>query len=192
MGNCQPQGNSGDKTWCLARKDAVWGSSKHIKAHVGFSSALEPWERMMQDYESHGEHQPITRAGASATHTAPAPGSGLHLWNSKQNKLRTLQKIPSQDRPWKVLAFMERSKPSFSRQEEWQSAALVRGLALFFPLSLNGRGKKEEKKKKKEKQQRTAETQLTFLAKRPCLNHWMVTMNEMPVPCLINTSFLWG
>lgn len=45
---------------------------------------------------------------------------------------------------------------------------------------------------KKEKQQRTAETQLTFLAKRPCLNHWMVTMNEMPVPCLINTSFLLG
>lgn len=54
----------------------------------------------------------------------------------------------------------------------------------LFPLGGGG--------KKKEKQQRTAETQLTFLAKRPCLNHWMVTMNEMPVPCLINTSFLLG
>lgn len=41
MQNHLPRGNSGDKTWCLARKDAVWGSLKHIKVHVGFGSVLQ-------------------------------------------------------------------------------------------------------------------------------------------------------
>lgn len=41
MRNHLPQGNSGDKTWCFTRKDAVLGSLKHIKVHVGFSKALQ-------------------------------------------------------------------------------------------------------------------------------------------------------
>lgn len=64
------------------------------------------------------------------------------------------------------------------------SSGVCLGFALPFPFG--------EKAKRKEKQQRTAETQLTFLAQGPCLKHWPVTMNEMPVPCLINTSFLLG
>jgi len=44
MRNHLPQGNPGDQTWGLARKDAVWGSLKHIMVHVGFSSALQAEE----------------------------------------------------------------------------------------------------------------------------------------------------
>lgn len=42
MENHLPQGNSGGKTWCLARKDAGLGSLKHIKVNLGFNSALQP------------------------------------------------------------------------------------------------------------------------------------------------------
>lgn len=100
---------------------------------------------MMQDYQSNGEHQHSTGANAGATYTVLAPGSGLHLWSSKQNKIRALQNTPLQDKLWKVLAFMWYSRPSLSRQEKWQSAVLVHGLALFFPLSLGGEGGKKEK-----------------------------------------------
>lgn len=37
MQNRPSQGNSGDETWCLARKDAVLRSSKYIKVHAGSS-----------------------------------------------------------------------------------------------------------------------------------------------------------
>lgn len=39
----------------------------------------------MQDCWGDGEHWHSTGANAAA-HIAPASGSGLHLWNSKQNK----------------------------------------------------------------------------------------------------------
>lgn len=67
---------------------------------------------------------------------------------NKRKEIRTLRETTLQGRLWKTLAFIQHSRLSLLRQEKWQSAVLVRGFALFFPLSLEGE-KKERKAAKK-------------------------------------------